>query len=350
MGRACGFVQSTPRTFAHPDDVFHQIEDSDIFTQSTYSCASATRAIIKTVTFTYNETLGLEGLRIENITDKVYDDERLPLWGFEKTNYTFGEIEPLFGLVADEYEHHPNMSTLRREHLWLAGYDDLRDVSSNRQYLPAASVPTRALAAMYAFSRANTLDYAPDYSGQTDFSMYRRWFELSKNASDAATILNLMWTDIACNAMLGTKGWASEGSTGRGNLQPVTIYQRHLRYKLVYAIPAFLLATVFVTLAAIVLLLLVLGKTSIGQMRYWLDQTSLGRNLTSLLYLETSSQQLSGKLWKQTDGMKSVTLTPSRPFGTLDSNSQDAETRPTNGGKETTSFLISVHGGTAQRS
>lgn len=350
VGRACGFIYSTPRVTTHPDDVFYTVKDSDTLEHSIYSCVSAAKVLIKNVTFQYNGSVGLDGVTVLDIQEKVYSqDKEKPLWAVENSNLTFMDIEPLWRIVSNRYENSSNITTIRREHLWLSGYDDLRGVAGVGQYVPAASFATRALAGMYGGSAGITRDFETDYTGLKDFSMYRRWFDLSKNPKDAAKILNLIWTDIAANAVLGTRGWASTASfpvqghdSAEQKLVPVTMYQRHLRYKLIYGIPAFLLAATLVVMCLGGTVLFVLRKTSIGQMRWWLNQTSLGRNLTSLIYAETSSQQTTAVAWKTRDGLKNVTFTPKRPYeGPMETVSPDGIQAPAND-KEATSFLTPV--------
>jgi hypothetical protein len=150
------------------------------------------------------------------------------------------------------------------------------------------------------------------YSGHAQFAMYRRWLELSANAKDAGKIINLVWTDIVANAVVGTKGWAMEGR--EGNVVEVTYDQRRVHYHIAYAIPAFIVLAITLCLLLLTTILAIMQRTSLQRMRWFLGQTSLGRNFTALLYSEVSSQETSGKAWQDNDGQKLVTVTSSRPI------------------------------------
>jgi hypothetical protein len=92
-----------------------------------YSCASALKATVKTVSFNYNGTGEvLTNLVILGIQEKVYAAESdLPLWGVENTGnkYESGGINLIWGLISPEYETHPNVSTVRQKSLYLPGFN-----------------------------------------------------------------------------------------------------------------------------------------------------------------------------------------------------------------------------------
>jgi hypothetical protein len=103
-------------------------------------------------------------------------------------------------------------------------------------------------------------------------------------------ILNLIWTDIAANMVVGTKGLHTpenakrkrygEGTDAR-SMPAVTSYTRRVKYRYVYGIPAFL--ALFLTMATVLSTLFFMffsgGKPS--NIRAFLQHTSAGRFLTA---------------------------------------------------------------------
>jgi hypothetical protein len=76
------------------------------WTQKLYTCASSVKASIKTVTFTTNGTEALDGLVVQDVQDKDYQNETLPLWGIEKADeytYKIEDINLFWGLVNETY-------------------------------------------------------------------------------------------------------------------------------------------------------------------------------------------------------------------------------------------------------
>ena len=80
-----------------------------------FAGASAVKAAVKTVSFSYNGTAGTNCLKVDRVQPKVYAGEQ-HLWGIEYTGnrYNISQIVLLWGLVADKYENHPNVSTIRQ--------------------------------------------------------------------------------------------------------------------------------------------------------------------------------------------------------------------------------------------
>src|SRR5687768_9778255 len=74
-----------------------------------------------------------------------------------------------------------------------------------------------------------------------------------------------------------------------------------------------LLLAVTLGIFLMTVLLMALQRTGTGKMRWFLDQTSSGRNFTALLYPEVSSQQTPGRAWMERDARKLVTIAAGRP-------------------------------------
>ena len=65
---------------------------------------------------------GPMNLRVVSVENKEYpDNTSLPIWEVERTNRTLAEVQPLWGLIAPEFEKPENLSTVRKESFWLPG-------------------------------------------------------------------------------------------------------------------------------------------------------------------------------------------------------------------------------------
>lgn len=146
-----------------------------------------------------------------------------------------------------------------------------------------------ALGKVYAVGNSERGD--TDYSGSTNLAMYRLWQDLSQSAETAFKIPNLIWTDIAANLVLGTRSLA--GANGNRTLERrdeegnaasvplVTTYERRIRYRYVYGIPAFLALALASLILVSSFLLAVLGPARVGFLRVVLEETSVGRLLVA---------------------------------------------------------------------
>jgi hypothetical protein len=294
-----------------------------------YNCASAVRAIIKTVTFSYNATVGLRGLKVLSIEPKNYSDSsQMPLWVVEKTNETLASLVPLWGLADKEDATFPNVSYKRAPHLWLTGSALAGSIGSSIFNLPGIEFPGNALYSAYTVDgTSTTLRGLSDYSGQANLPMYNRWKALSKTTIGSAKLINLIWTDLAANAVVGTKSWipgynpaskplrkraGSGGDSNDPSMVPVIPFTRVVRYHLPFAIPAFVLLAVLVSALVAALVMAITRKSSIKRIHAYLDRLSAGRVMTTLLEKRQgyssageSSVELTGVKGQMRKGQKS---------------------------------------------
>ena len=252
---------------------------------------STVKASIKTATFRFNNTDDLSGLSVISVQEKQYPDEASkPLWAVEQSDMPLREGNPLWGLVTEESAKQLNVSTLRKESLYLPGFaGNSFGALSSHQNLPSADFPAIALGATYT-TGGLTSNAKIDYSGGSNLALYRLWQERSRTAETSANILNLIWTDIATNLVIGTKGLDTQAAalqkrdeTSSGSLKAphVTNYTRRIRYKYVYGIPAFI-AIFFASISAFsTLFFMLFGHAQPSTMRTFLQNTSAGRFLTS---------------------------------------------------------------------
>ncbi|KLJ06806.1 hypothetical protein EMPG_17701 [Blastomyces silverae] len=307
-------------------------EPGSAWTVPLYSCASGSRAVIKTVDFRFNGTDGLKSLVIRSIREKTYaKDADKPLWGVERSEEILNEVLPLWGLVSDEYKGRDDISVIQKESLWLPGYAG-RFGSSPTGYsnLPGMYFHTTGYNTAYDVSTAPPIGVT-DYSGQTNMAMYAKWQELSRTANTTARIINLVWTDVAANAVLGTKGWISQSragvarrddGNGQGSPQPVNndqrevpvfVFRKVIKYDLKFAIPAFLALVFTLIIASATCLLCLFGRARPSRMRKYLFYTSAGRIMASFVYPNQVDPQSPTKEWNKSVGFKRIAVNGPAP-------------------------------------
>lgn len=297
-----------------------------------YSCASSVTASIKTVTFQYNGT-DLSALKAAKIDPKEYPTPAdLPLWGVENMhNLTIGNAQPLWGVLGRanatvEDRLKQNVTTIAQEKLHLPGLVDdltyaltgaLLDSSRIGQNLPGISFYAQALQSAFNIARPSPFAYG-DYSGQTGLALFAKWQQLSKSAADASQIINLVWTDLAANAIVGTKGWgltsvaaglakrATDG--GHTGMVPVTAFRKQVRYRIPFAVPAFVVLAVALAVFVTVAVLLATRRTGLTTLRRLIDATSPGRLISQKLWPE-EAYGLNTKEWVRRVGPRKVVVT-----------------------------------------
>ena len=311
------------------------------WSQPVYTCASTTRASIKTVQLKYNATIGggLKSLRVVDVADKVYNnDSAKPLWGVENPHMVLSDISPLWGLISPNLEHSVNLSTVKSDRLYLPGYTSLEfDIGvPGFQNVPGTDGPSAALATTYQISGFGSGSGIGDYSGETNLAMFSRWQDYSSNVSTTAKILNLIWTDVAANALVGTKSWNS-GSKLPPNLQkrgaettgsasadaqnspvmvPVTIYTSQIRYRWLFAIPAALLLLLALLVLGGAGAFALVGHATSSRVREYLFHLSAGRLLARQVYPGAVDGQAPTKTWVDKVGLKHIRLDSDGPTAT----------------------------------
>jgi hypothetical protein len=175
-----------------------KIQEREASKSSPPKCASASKAVIKTVAFNYNGTGGLEGAQIVSLKDKDHSGSSLkPLWRVEDTGMNFSQHSPLWGIVDAKYEISGNVSTLPSNVLWLPGYGEGVNLPINF-FMNTSGGHFYSFAIRYMYGMLGVLPSHPTfdilgYYGHVQFSMYRKWLEPSTNAQDSAKISVLVW-------------------------------------------------------------------------------------------------------------------------------------------------------------
>lgn len=295
------------------------------WTQSIYSCASAAKASIKTVTFQSNGTGGFSDVIIVDIVDKVYQSEAdKPIWAVENVNRTLAQWDPLWGITSPQYQGHPNISTIQNDSLWLPGRSDtLGQPFDTTQNIPGANFYTAAF--MQAYQVGIETSGRTDYSGENQLSQYSKWFDLSSTEEGTARIINLVWTDFVANGVVGTRGWASESKAPNlakrdvdqnsgSPLVPIYVMRRHVLFKYRYGIPAFIVCALALVLVGTALGLTIMRKTSVGKLKRYVNHTSFGRGVASMLYPESFTQEFSKSEWERQTANKQIIIGKERPL------------------------------------
>lgn len=285
---------------------------------SMYSCASASRAVIKRVGFSYNGTGELSGLTVISLANKEYENDKIPHWGIERTNLPAKSAAPLWGLVEVGRRDDENLVVRQQQSLRLPGFQDQDDFGqnpvghNNMQNLAGTDFHIAAMSVAYGI---DPLSHVQDYSGRRGLSTFSRWQELSWNEAGVAKMLNLVWTDVAANAVHGSKGWLSRGvalgaKSSGDSLAPygspitsesvdrdVTTARTRIRYRWAYAIPAFIALLLTGVTAVAAVALLCLGRATPARMRWALNSTSCGRVYGTLLYPRQVTMYLPTRRW-----------------------------------------------------
>lgn len=311
-----------------------------------YSCATAVKASLRTVTFNYNGT-SLEALNITSTIPKKYaNGSSLPLWGVETLpeEIPFSSAQPLWGLLgAANFSAFPanpsvdNFSTVAQPSLYLPGYMDsyyslqgtmTASISNSHQNLAGVDFYPKALQTALNISGDPSLQFSTfqggaDYSGYSSLALFAKWQTYS-SAETVGSIINLIWTDEAANAVVGTRGWGLHtDAIGNGAARvetmvvseatvSVTVYRRIVQYHILFAVPAFIVLVGFFVVLMVLVVLLARRKTGISRMRAMLDATSIGRAVGATIWPETTSTASKTKQWIQTIGKRQVTITRDR--------------------------------------
>ncbi|KAL4868010.1 hypothetical protein BDV12DRAFT_209457 [Aspergillus spectabilis] len=332
---ACGLILGAATRIDGGDD---RILDPDTpWTIPLYSCATAIKAVVKTAELQYNGT-GLDALEVRSLTAKTYESSAsMPVWGVEQLNdHNINVAPPMWGIIGpnatnlestiDRY----NISSITSESLYLPGFMDinyplLRGLNpvpfGIGQNLPGVDFYNQALMTAYTINAAG-FESEADYSGIDSLALYAKWQRLSQTADGAASIINLVWTNIATNAVVGTKGWglsaaassrgissASDGPVSSSVDVPVTLYGSHIRYHIPFAIPAFVTLGATTALLALLIILLIMRRTGINRLRTFLESTTIGRVISHFIESEITHGADAPEPWVKTIGPRRVTIT-----------------------------------------
>ncbi|KAK0716066.1 hypothetical protein B0H67DRAFT_645739 [Lasiosphaeris hirsuta] len=296
-----------------------------------YSCATALRATIKTVHFTHTGSgATLKSIQVDSITDKAYSSpSEYPYWGVEESGMALGQMRPTWGLVSPGYEKFPNVSVIRQPSLYLPGHSDTGifegagafgpSISYLGQSYAGADFPVSAAETIYSSSTISGISdssWSFDMLGHSNMAVFMRWQNLSGTASEASKIINLLWTDLAASAVVGTKGVLGTNNAGAAEDDTAVVYVnpslRVIKYRYAFAIPALILLLIVVLATSAALFFWILNLSSIGRLKLRVQQLASGRIFTVTLYPESSNFFMHPSEWSALNGSKTVSLVATR--------------------------------------
>lgn len=261
-------------------------------------------------------------MTVTRIADKTYsDDSSKPLWAVEKTDMLLRDVNPIWGIVSSPDQGNISLSTLRKESLYLPGFANMAGTSTfdESRNLPGTKFHLNALSTAYEIGSTDVMEY----TGKSSLALAKLWQRCSRHAASSHKVLNLVWTDLAANAVVGTRGMHEQsGSIHKraaasqdDDLYPVLNHHRRIRYHLQYAIPAIivLVLTVLILLATLVSCI---RDSGIRKLKRFLMKTSQARILTARLYGTSSPEGMNSdrgmwsdkKGWRETTGRKEISL------------------------------------------
>ncbi len=333
----CGLVYGAPRTENGKTALFY--DPGTKLSMAIYSCASAVKVSIKTFSLRYNGTEGLKSLHVDSIED--YSGSSLH-WGIENNNarkdLDIDSAPPIWGLVSSDAQPSKELDVITSPHLYLPGvtgaFSGLSSIGTDN--MPGLDFPTDALSTIYRGDLGDSTVGTGDYSGKTSFAMFTKWQQLMSSANGVAKIIDLIYTDLSANGLVGTKSWLKESNdipggedstTANGNNKikrqstttsagaaqatarvPVRIYNHRIKYNYLFGIPAYFSLLVSVLVGTLTLLYLLSGRTSLSKTRKYLNVTSPGRIITSFVYAGESEPQVSTSRWKAGTGARKVRM------------------------------------------
>ena len=252
-----------------------------------YSCASILKASVKEVMFTINNTATLANLRVSKITPRNYSSaESMPLWAIENTGLNVSQAAPFWGVVDDKYEGAPSLWTFRSDRLYLPASWQLSMLSGGG--VAGANGPAAALVDTYrsAFGIAASAFGYVDYSAEQNYPLYLKWKNLTSNPDTSSQMINLVWTDLMANYVLGANSrrqpHVASNFSNFELLDPaeVRIFEQKIRYDLRFAIPALIFLGLYLGILVWAVVVWVCRRATFASLRHLLNQTTTGRAVT----------------------------------------------------------------------
>ncbi|KAI5840137.1 hypothetical protein DFP73DRAFT_483271, partial [Morchella snyderi] len=176
-----------------------------------YTCATDIRASLQKTTFSSKPS-------------------KPPLWGVEfypTLNLTTTEISPVWGPLHPDHKRVANMTVSEGNFLYLPAGQSADEIVDS-----LSGTSAYQYAANFIYSDHSRL--TPGYSGDTNYALYRQWQNVTVNASSAADLPGLVWTDVFANLVTSV-------SMGGRRAEAVRVSRRVLRYDIRYAAPVLML-------------------------------------------------------------------------------------------------------------
>lgn len=318
------------------------------------ACATALKAYIMDVSFLINGTNLLDNLQVSSVKPRNYDTETsFPLWTVENTGLKIVDVAPFWAMIDDKYESWPHVWTLRKDHLYLpagAGFFFSNTSLSACASLDASGGVLNAVCSGFR----NALGF-PDYFSSSNYPMFLRWQELLKSPDTASTIINLIWTDIMANLVVGTKSTldahnkfatSNMNSTrpdGKGPMIRVLRHDRRIRYDLRYGIPGIIFLAFYVATILSALIFWIIGRVRFQYLRIILNQTAAGRIVTVERHGDAArAAALGTRKWIQEFGEEDIGLRNPRLAEKKKKQDIESESEPAVGGSSTSTTMTTM--------
>lgn len=277
--------QTTPISIRNPT------ESATRWSQPFFSCASAIKASVKTVSFEISDEAVLANLKIRDVRPSNATNLT---WAIENTGWDVMDINPLWGLVSEEAASHRGLSVFNTPEIYLPAGRSGADQGSldSNDATAGISAPLAALANVYTLSSlegfVSGVGSGPLYRGNYNWPLLLEWSRLSQNASTAGRIIDLIWTDLMANLVVGTKGPLYPN----GALRPAAQHIAIVAYDWRYAALSLLFAGLYLAMLIATLLCYLFKQCTLENLRFMLNQTAAGRSVTTERYQAKSGVDL----------------------------------------------------------
>lgn len=276
------------------------------------------------VAFLAKDNDSLANLQITSMKPRTYlSNTSTPLWAVEDTGMMIMDVSPLWAIVDDTYQDRPNIMTLRKDSLYLPAGAGFQAVLNDESAYASAMAPEVVLQMTYSEAIGSSGDLSlegfPDYSGFSNYAMFLKWQQLAQSPETSPTILNLVWTDIMANYVIGTKSIIGTRSDSAGNsvdtsgtssgrpLVPVLRSFQKIKYDIRYAIPAFVLLPLYVFMIVSALILWAVSTARLSYLKILLNQTATGRAATrERRGAEAAAEVIGTKMWIKDFGDENI--------------------------------------------
>ena len=272
------------------------------WSQPFYSCVSTVKASIKNVDFEIMDDATIPNLMVKNV--ELESDSSF-LWAIEDTGWGLRSIDPFWGPVSRSDALHEGISTFDSPSIYLPAGQSSVDPGALWAYDAKAGItgPLSALAMIYAGELDGPLTEsfaaAPDYTGVNNWPLLLEWARLGGDASTASRIIDLIWTDLMANMLMGAKSPVPSGDSTV--YRPSQLYISALAYDWKYASISFLFAGLYAIGLLALLMFCIFRRCNLSELRFFLNQTAAGRSVTTERY-----QAKSGVDFAKTEAWASV--------------------------------------------
>ncbi|KAK4501896.1 hypothetical protein PRZ48_007705 [Zasmidium cellare] len=286
------------------------------WSQPIFACVSSIKASVKRVSFQLNGMASIDNLLIKEVQSKQYDSNKsMPLWAMENTYREVADLSSLWGLVSDDLADSPELSVVRAAEFYLpASSSSVYGIMTSEDAVAGAKAPLGAFGSIYTTS---ALSSSPDYSGSTNWLLYMKWQQLTRQIETTGKIVDLIWTDLMANALVSSKsvlsGRPSTNSSApalqrrdspeqSANI-PAVQYSAGIAYDWKYAIPALVFLTLYLALLVLSALMFCTKGLSFRSLRFVLNQTAAGRAITTERYQASTDVDLAKtSVWARVRG------------------------------------------------